>query len=80
MVYEDTVPVSFREFLIELVSGKFRKIAYFGSVPSIFISCRFGYAKLREVVANVGDDVTAKKNFSGLFTKILSIINVAEFL
>ena len=58
MVYEDTVPVSFREF-----SGKFRKIAYFGSVPSIFISCRFDYAKLREVVANVGDDVTAGKNF-----------------
>ena len=63
MVYEDTVPVSFREFLIELVSGKFRKIAYFGCVPCIFISCRFDYAKLREVVANVGDDVTAEKNF-----------------
>ena len=69
MVYEDTVPVSFREFLIELVSGKFRKIAYFGCVPCIIISCRFDYAKLREVVANVG----------GLFPKILSI-NVAEFL
>ena len=35
MIYEDTFPVNFREFLIELVSGKFRKIAYFGDVPSI---------------------------------------------
>ena len=35
MIYEDTFPVNFREFLIELVSGKFRKITYFGGVPSI---------------------------------------------
>ena len=33
MIYEDTVSGNFREFLIELVSGKFRKITYFGSVP-----------------------------------------------
>ena len=35
MIYEDTFPGNFREFLIELVSGKFRKIAYFGGVRSI---------------------------------------------
>ena len=50
----------------------------FGSVPSIFISCRFDYAKLREVVANVGDDVSAEKNFIRVVYK--DIINVAEFL
>ena len=59
MIYEDTFPVNFREFLIELVSGKFRKIAYFGSVPFIFISCCFVSAKLREVIADVRDNVTA---------------------
>ena len=49
-----------REFRIELVCGKIRKIAYLGSVPSIFISCCFDYTKLREVIANIGDDVTAE--------------------
>ena len=62
MIYEDTFPVNFREFLIELVSRKFSKIAYFGSVPSIFISWCFDYAKLREVIADVGDDVNAEKH------------------
>ena len=61
MIYEDTFPVNLREFPIELVCGKIRKIAYLGSVPSIFISCCFDYAKLREVIANIGDDVTAEK-------------------
>ena len=61
MIYEETFPVNFREFLLKLVSGKRRKISYFGSVPSIFISCCFDYAKLREVIADVGDDVTAEK-------------------
>ena len=76
---QDTVPVNFRKFLVELVSGKFGEITYFGSVSSIFVSCRFDYAKLRQVVADVGDDVTAEMICAGLSTKILSI-NVAEFL
>ena len=61
MIYEDTFPVNLREFPIELLCGKIRKIAYLGSVTSIFNSCCFDYAKLREVIANIRDDVTAEK-------------------
>ena len=48
MIYEDAFPVNLREFPIELVCGKIRKIAYLGSVPFIFMSCCFDYAKLIE--------------------------------
>ena len=49
--------------LLNWSAENLEKSLIFGCVPCIFISCRFDYAKLREVVANVGDDVTAEKNF-----------------
>ena len=69
MIYEDTVPVNFRKFLIELGSGKFGEITYFGSVFFIFVSCRFDYAKLREVAADVGDEVTTEMNLCRVVNK-----------
>ena len=79
MNYEDTFPVNLREFPIELVCGKIRKIAYLGSVPSIFISCCFDYAKLRKGSLISEMMLPLRSIWSGLFKKILSI-NVAEFL
>lgn len=59
MVYEDTIPVDFRES--KNLSVKNLEKSHILVLPLLFISWFFDYARLREVVTNVGD-VTAEMN------------------
>lgn len=71
MVYEDTIPVDFRELLN--LSVKNLEKSHILILPSLFTPCCFDYARLREVVTNVGD-VTAEMNLCRVVYK--DVINL----